>query len=337
MESMTRFTLHPLVSVRRFARLAPEVIPLLVGALFLLSISGCLSTNVSVRAAEGGERTASIRVGVFANADDAKANRFERDRTLVEIFRREKGGERFLGRSLASRWGIDALPPGDYRVKVAAVLDDEGNISDPRAGDRETSFRLGAGERAELRIILRKVPVGLIVIAAVTIVVLIVVAIVLVREGDIDLPNIPDPGGILNALPMFPPLDHIVFYGELPGGIDFGDGWTEGRRDLPPPRVTSAFPRQGSLVSASRIAATVTFSQPVRPSKIRNDSMKMLGSKSGIVRGRTVFEKGLLRFVPGGDLQAGETITVTVSGEDVENESGDEMGRDFSWTFRLAR
>ena len=140
------------------------------GRLLLFSFAGCLSTNVNVRT-DGTDDGAGVLVRVYADPDAAKANRTEASGTLVELFGFDKrGNEIFLQRSLAGEWGVSQLPPGKYRLRVVAVLDAGGNIRETRSGDRETDFSVKAGQTAEVKIILKKTPTGLIVVAVVTVV-----------------------------------------------------------------------------------------------------------------------------------------------------------------------
>ncbi len=150
-----------LPGIRR--RLAPRLAPL-VAVMFL---AGCLATSVQVRT--GGGDTAGILVKVFADADAAKEGRANATGTLVEIYRLDGDQETFLQRSLAGEWGLDGLLPGKYRLRVVAVLDAGGNIREVRSGDRETDVKLKPGQTAEVKVILKKTPTGLIVAAAVTV------------------------------------------------------------------------------------------------------------------------------------------------------------------------
>jgi hypothetical protein len=318
----------------RSRRSSPLVVPILVGALL---VAGC--TSIEVQTQKGNGPSGSFEIAVFADADAEQARKPLPTGALVELFRIEKGKEIFLQRSLAGRWGIQGLPEGSYRLRLVAVLDEEGNIRDPRGGDRETEFKLREGESASARILLKKTPVGLIVVAAITVVVLAVVLIALAKDGDLDIPTPPSPEELLRHLPPPPHIDHVVFWTELGGWDGPDDGLQPGTRRPAvdrPPRVTSAFPEHRALVAARRVSPSVTLSQPISSEKLGPDTIRMLGSKSGLVSGKTVLRRGLLRFEPDRDLVPGEEVTVTILADGVENGAGTEMEKDFSWWFRVA-
>lgn len=312
------------------ARLAPRLAPPLAAALLLFSFAGCLSTNVNVRS-DGTTGGAGVLVRVFADADAVKSRRTEASGTLVELFSLDKrGNETFLQRSLAGEWGVSELPPGKYRLRVVAVLDAGGHIRETRSGDRETDFRVQAGQTAEVKIILKKTPTGLIVVAAVTVVVLVVAIAILMGKNDIAPPL---PGRVLSHLPPPPPLGHIIIAPEI------WVGPVEGpvpRERSAPPRVTSVLPEPGTAVAVRRVIPTLTLSQPLDETHLRSDSILMLGSKSGMVPGTVTIVRGLLRFEPSRDLVPGEVVTVTVRASGVVNPDRNRMAGDFSWSFQIA-
>lgn len=324
----TRSPLPLLVRLRTAA--APPLVPILVAVALLVPLSGCLTTNV--RTQEGTGDAAGLRIRVFTNPDAVEQGAADGAGTLVELYRLGEGeSESFVHRSLAAEWGIDGLPPGEYRVKVRAVLDAEGNIRDPRSGDRVTDFSVGTGKTADVAVVLRETPTGLIIVAAITVVLLLVAVAVLLEDVD----DIPLPHELLENLPPPPMLPHVVMWGdiyvEFPiGGASFSSAPSR------PPRVTSVFPDPGAIVAARRISPALTLSQSIDLSEIGPSTIRMLGTKSGLVRGTTSVDQGILRFVPSEDLAPGEAITVTVLGEDVENSAGQELEGDFSWSFVMA-
>jgi hypothetical protein len=312
------------------AILAPRLAPPLAAALLLFTFAGCLSTDVNVRT-DGTDDGAGILVRVYADPDAAKANRTEASGTLVELFSFDKrGNEIFLQRSLAGEWGVSQLPPGRYRLRVVAVLDAGGNIRETRSGDRETDFSVKSGQTAEVKVILKKTPTGLIIVAVVT-VVIIAVAIAVIAGKSGNMP--PLPGQVLAHLPPPPLIRPIIIAPEL--WIGPVDGSFPRERSAPP-RVTSVHPEPGSVVASRRVMPTLTLSQPLDEAKIGPDTILMLGSKSGLVPGTTTVHRGLLRFAPSRDLFPGEAVTVTVRARGVVNPDGIRLESDFSWSFQVA-
>ena len=312
------------------AILAPRVVPPLVAALLVFSFAGCLSTKVNVRS-DGTTEGAGVLVRVFADADAVKAQRTEASGTLIELFSLDKrGNETFLSRSLAGEWGVSQLLPGKYRLRVVAVLDEGGNIRETRSGDRETDFSVKEGQTAEVKIILKKTPTGLIVAVSVTVIVLVVALAILAGKSGARPPM---PGRVLAHLPPPPLIRPVIIAPELWIGPVDGSVPRERRT---PPRVTSVFPDPGSVVAARRVLPTLTLSQPLDEAKIGPDTILMLGSKSGMLPGTTTVHSGLLRFGPSRDLLPGETVTVTVRADGVVNPDGIRLESDFSWSFQVA-
>jgi hypothetical protein len=312
------------------ALLAPRLAPPLAALLLLFSFAGCLATNVNVRS-DGASDGAGVLVRVYADEDAAKAGRTAKSGTLVELFSVDKhGDEVFLQRSLAGEWGVSELPPGKYRLKVAAVLDAGGNIHEARSGDRQTDVVVKAGQTAEVKIVLKKTPTGLIVAASVTVIVLVVALAIIMGKNDIKPP--PPPFEVLGHLPPPPLIHHIVVAPELWIGPVPGP---ERRERAPRPLVTSVHPEPGAVVGARRVLPTLTLSQPLDENRIGPDTIQMLGSKSGLVPGSASVHRGLLRFVPARDLLPGETVTVTVHRGGVVNPDGVRLEEDFSWSFEV--
>jgi hypothetical protein len=311
------------------ALLAPRLAPPLAVVWLLFSFAGCLSTNVNVRT-DGTDEGAGVLVRVYADTDAAKAKHTEASGTLVELFGFDKrGNEIFLQRSLAGEWGVSQLPPGKYRVRVVAVLDAGGHIREVRSGDRATDFSVKAGQTAEVKIVMKKTPTGLIVVAIVTVAILVVaIAIIAGKSG-----NLPPPGRVLAHLPPPPLIRPIIVAPELwIGPVES----SLPRQNSAPPRVTSAHPEPGSVVAVRRVMPTLTLSQPLLEAKIGPDTILMLGSKSGLVPGTTTVHLGLLRFEPSRDLVPGEVVTVTVRAQGVVNPDGIRLESDFSWSFQVA-
>ncbi len=311
--------------------LAPRVAPPLAAVLLVFSFAGCLSTNVNVRS-DGATDGAGVLVRVYADADAAKARRTDASGTLTELYSLDKrGNETFVQRSLAGEWGVSQLPPGKYRVKVVAVLDEGGHIRETRSGDRETEFSVKEGQTAEVKIIQKKTPTGLIVAVTATVIVLVAAIAIIMGQNDIRPPS---PGAVLAHLPPPPPIPRIVFAPEIwVGPVDGGYR----RERSAPPQVTSVFPEPGSVVAARRVLPTLTLSQPIDETKVGPDTILMLGSKSGMVPGATKVHRGLLRFETSRDLVPGETVTVTVRAHGVANPDGTRLESDFSWSFQAAQ
>lgn len=316
------------------ATVVPRLVPPLV-ALLLATSGGCLATNVKLAPAGGSGRSA-VLVRVYADADAVDQGRKESAGTLVELFAVDaRGKEVFLQRSLAGEWGIDELPPGKYRLRVVALLDGAGHLRDANPGDRETDFTLDAGQTAEVNVVLKKTPTGLLVLAAVTVVVLVVALALILQKGhgNPKPPRFSAPPLSRGAPPPVP-LRAVVVAPEI--WVDPLWGPPPPDREPSPPRATSVVPESGAVVADRHVVPTVTFSQPLDVSRVSPDTLAMLGSRSGLIPGRTVVENGLVRFQPSLSLAPSEVVTVTVRSRGIVNRDGRGLESDFSWSFSTA-
>ncbi len=308
----------------------PLVLPL--SLLFLaFMLSSCLSTRVIHQGGETDQRS-GVLIRVFQNSDSAKAGIANAPGTLTELYRLDGRKETFLQKSLATEWGIDDLEPGKYRLRIPAIIDNNGNIRETRSGDRTTDFVVKRGNTTVVKVILKETPTGLIIAATVTVVFIVVAIALLMGEHDIK-PPLPPPIPDLRP-PHFPLPTPVVVAHEL--YIVSSVTHTAPRKQIPQPRVTSVLPGPGTVVFGGIIVPTLTLSQPIDELRLRPDTIKMLGSKSGIVRGTTIYENGLLRFVPESSLMPGESVTVTVYAGGVVNPKGRRLTKDFSWVFMVA-
>jgi hypothetical protein len=286
---MRRLSVRPLVR---------HVAGLLLVALAPLALDGCVSIGVSrtsVNASSGARdasapRAGALAVSVFERPADRDAGRPAAFPVLSELARVTATGEETVGRSIAPLWGLPDLPPGRYRLRVTRRLSPEGDIV-PLENPGDKTFDVKAGEKTTLSVVLRKVPVFWIVLAAVTVVALVVLAITGARH----LPHPP-------PLPPLPPVFVVVPLG--------GTGESGG----PVPDTADVFPAKGSVVSARRLTVTFLLSAPLAPDGIGEDAVLALGSTSGAIDGAVSWleRDGLLRFSPARDFAPGETVTVTL-------------------------
>ncbi len=275
----------------------------------------------------------AVLVQVFQNADAEKAGNANAPGTLTELYRIVDGKEVFLQRSLATQWGIDNLEPGQYRIRVPAVIDNSGNIRETRSGDRVTDFEVRTGQTTVVKVTLKKTPTGLIIAAIITIVFIVVAIALLMGERNVKLPRpprIPVPGPHHFPLPVPVIAAHELF---IVSTVAVHPG---PRVQTPAPRVTSVIPGPGTSVSSGIVTPTLTFSQPINNQRVGPRTIKMLGSKSGLISGTSVYENGLIRFMPEKSLVPGETVTVSVYAGGVVNLNGKRMAKDFSWIFTVS-
>ncbi len=301
-----------IVGLRRVARLV-------LVALAPLAFDGCVSVGLSRSALEapGGE-SAELAVAVFRTTGERDSGSPVGYPVLAELTRLERGSRTTVARSMASSWSLADLPPGRYLLRTAKRIDENGDVV-PLKGSVEKEIVLKAGERVEAKFVLEKVPVFWIVLAALTVVLLVVLAIDAVDDGRLPLP----------PPPPLPP----VFLGvalEVPLGSVSGPSGVE-------PGVADVWPAPGSVVAARRIAVSFFVTVPLDESSVEDDAILAVGSLSGEIPGTIEWleEDRLLRFVPSRDFSPGDEVTVTLDLGKVGSAGGRSGSGRATTTFRV--
>ena len=261
----------------------------------------------------------AVTVTVYEKVADRDADRHAAYPVLSELFRTDKA-ETLVARSMNATYTVNDLSPGRYRLKIAKRIDERGDVvalSDPA----DASFDVKAGERTVVSVVLKKVPVFWIVVAAITVVALVVLAIMGVHHG-----HLPPPP----PLPL-PPVAIVIPVGA--GGESGPPG-----APVPAPAAVDVFPAPGSAVAARRVTVTFLLSMPLAVDGIEADAVLAVGSTSGELRGLTSFDaqEQLLRFAPSRDFEPGEEVTVTLDLGKLRGENGREGSGRFSTTFKVA-
>jgi len=290
---------------------------LLLVALAPLALDGCVSIGVSRAALDSppgasAPPKATLAVSIYEKASERDAGRVASFPVLSELARVTVKGEEAVGRSMAPAWGLPDLSPGKYRLRVTRRLTPEGDIEAlENPGDK--TFEVKAGEKTTLSVVLKKVPVFWIVLAAVTIVALVILAIAGARHA-----HIPPP----------PPLPLPPVFVVIPVG---GHGESGARA----PGAADVFPANGSVVSARRVTVTFLLSSPLAPDGVGENAVLALGSKSGEIAGAVSYleRDGLLRFSPSRDFAPGETVTVTLDLSKLRGAGGREGSGKVSTSF----
>jgi hypothetical protein len=290
---------------------------LLLVALAPLALDGCVSIGVSHTALDSppgasAPPKATLAVSIYEKASERDAGRVAFFPVLSELARVTVKGEEAVGRSMAPAWGLPDLSPGKYRLRVTRRLTPEGDIEAlENPGDK--TFEVKAGEKTTLSVVLKKVPVFWIVLAAVTIVALVILAIAGARHA-----HIPPP----------PPLPLPPVFVVIPVG---GHGESGARA----PGAADVFPAKGSVVSARRVTVTFLLSSPLAPDDVGENAVLALGSKSGKIAGAVSYleRDGLLRFSPSRDFAPGETVTVTLDLSKLRGAGGREGSGKVSTSF----
>ena len=293
----------------------------LVGALAPLALDGCVSVGLRRSALESRDgRTGEVAVAVFRKTGDRDGARPVAFPVLSELLRVEAGARTTVARSMASSWSAPGLPQGRYVLRVSRKIDERGDVV-PLKRPFSREFDLKAGERVDAAVVLEKVPVGWIVLAAVTVVLLVVLAIELADEGKLpDPPPLPDPDLFVRVALSIP-------WGAFSGA------------DAPAlePGVADVFPAPGSVVAARRVAVSFLMTRPLDAGGIGGGAVLAVGTLSGEIPGAVTWDASdqLLRFSPSQDFRPGEEVTVTLDLARVESSEGRKGSGRATTTFRV--
>jgi len=299
-----------------------RVSSLLLAVLAPFALDGCVSVGLSRSAFERGDGSAgAVELAVYEKERDRDAGVPVPYPVLSELHRTDEGGDLLIARSMAATWQLPDLPPGAYRVEISKRIDGRGDI-EPLARAVRKGFDVKAGQRTTVAVVLRKVPVVWIVLAAITVVVLVVLSIDWLKDARIPLPH---------RLPVPPvPFPVVVvtdFY--VPFGVASRRAGEEG------PAVADVFPASGSRAATPRVTVSFLLTRPLAEDGIERGAVLAIGSKSGEFEGVTSWspEEQLLRFRPSRVFSSREKVTVTLDLEKLVGADGRHGSGKTSTTF----
>jgi hypothetical protein len=287
-----------------------------------LLLAGCVSTRTAGHRDIDGE-VGGVQVTVFADDDDREAGVVGPRFVQGDLERREGGRWVPVFKALSPTWTVVDLPPGKYRVRFSARLDEQGNAV--ALEDEGRVFRVREGEVTEVETTIEHFPTGLVVAGIVTA----VVAAVILDEllDDLDLPTPPLPSPVLADAVFHLTIDLAAFHAEAPGRPDLG------------PAVTSHFPEQGALVAARTVRVVFSFSEPLNPRDVEADAITVVAEKAGLVAGAVAYdpERWWLTWDAASDLPRDDVFHVTLAADAFEDLGGNEMPAPVTFTFRTAQ
>ncbi len=303
-------------------RRAPAL--LVLAALCPLALDGCVSVGLSRRPLGATEETASLSVAFFERTKDRDADRPLSTPVFSRLLRAGEGvAEVVVARSMSSRWSLEDLPPGRYRLEATKRIDRHGDVV-PLSEPLSKKLLLRAGETLDADVVLSKVPVLWIVVAAVTVVALVILAIVVLDSSDV-------------PRPPPPPLKAVAVVADLTADAVATGTASASKRASLAPAVADVFPAPDSVVAARRVAVTFLLTRPLRPGGIAEGAVLALGTSSGEIEGTVAWlaPEQALRFVPSRDFTPGETVTVTLDLSRVEGAGGAPGRGRFSTRFTV--
>ena len=292
----------------------------LLAALSPLAFDGCVSVGVErtpeASPGEAKPATGSVEVLIFETVEHRNAFRLVDYAVLTEIFRVGDGGDSLVGRSMSAMWALPDLPPGRYRVSVTKRITPEGDV-EPLKDPSGKLFDLAAGQKTTLRVVLKKVPTGWIVLGAIAAAALIYFSVDALSKGTLP-PLLPIPPDVVVGVVL------MATSGANPGG--------------PTPSAADVFPAPGSVVAARRVTVNFLLATPLDPGDLDTEAVLALGSLSGEIKGTLSYRapEQLLRFAPDRNFTPGETVTVTLDLEKVKALGGRHGEGKISTSFRVA-
>jgi hypothetical protein len=201
-------------------------------AFTVLTVTSCISFKVNQIAIESSDEHPSIEMKTYMKApEEGHEDAVYGGVGTTLFFQQESGTYAPVASSRQGRWVLRNSPVGNYKIEIDPTAKIDGNIETFKGSLTET-FTLKPGERAEIIIVLKKVPVGVIVLISVLIVGLIILLIVASRErppklSDLlvprfpHLPGIPPPRGLIIPAMIFAPHGRL-FLGPPPIFFDGG-------------------------------------------------------------------------------------------------------------------
>jgi hypothetical protein len=167
-------------------------------AFTVLTMTSCVSFRVNQIAIESNDEQPSIAMKIYIKApEEGQEDAVYGGVGTTLFFQQENGTFAPVASSRQGRWILRNSPAGNYKIEIDPTAEINGK-TETFEGSRTETFTLKPGERAEIIIVLRKVPVGVIVLISVLIVGLIILMILARKERPPKLSNL-----------LFPPIPHL--------------------------------------------------------------------------------------------------------------------------------
>jgi hypothetical protein len=287
-----------------------------------LTLSGCLSVrSTGSRTTEGGGG-GGVALVVWADDEARRAGVAGPASVLGELDRHDGGRWVTIFRSINPAWVATGLPPGRYRVRLPARLDEAGNVV--RLAESATEVRVAEGRITEVEAVLEHVDTGLVVAGVVAA----VVAAVLISDyvSEHGLPKPPAPPPELIDLAFWVTID-----------LAAGGPW-QAVADREPPVVTSHFPAANALVAARRPRLLFVFSERLAAGSLEPDTVTVLSETAGLIPCVVSYDDAnwWVAVAPQQDLPPGDTLHVTLGPGAVEDASGNGLVAPASFAFLTA-
>lgn len=185
-------------------------------AFTVLTMTSCVSFTTKQIAIESNDEQPSVAMKLYLKApEEGQEDAVYGGVGTTLFFQQENGTFTPVASSRYGSWVLRNSPAGNYKIEIDQTAEINGK-TETFEGSRTKTFTLKPGERAEIIIVLKKVPVGVIVLISVLIVGLIILMIA-ARKGRAPklsdllvppiprLPGIPPPRALAIPLLIFAP------------------------------------------------------------------------------------------------------------------------------------
>lgn len=322
----------------------------------LMASTSCVSIRVKEQKLEIEGEKSSLSMKMYVKKPDKDQEQYVIDGVRSTLFfENEKGEFVEVASSERGNWLLKNSPAGKYKLEIDEFMTVNGKKEELR-GNRTREFSLKSDERAEIRVILKKVPVGFIIIISVLVIGIIIWAILKQDDfpdiGKLLVPPLPSPRLLPPLpkarpipLPLFTPFGR-VYIGPSPVFID-GAFYASHHRDEEEkltdedlmPEATSFFPQMNAENVPGDTPIHVFFSTDMEASSFEEDRLiRVIGAESGRMKGTMSYDSSRrkLTFIPAGPFTPGESVKVTIMGKLIEDERGNNLTADYEWTFRIS-
>jgi hypothetical protein len=286
----------------------------------------------------------SFTVDVFQNRGARTRNSVREDGLVTSLLFEKNGRWQVVARSARGHWSLRGLVPGKYRLHVAGVLNEAGELESIR-GPRAREFQLREGAAAYADVVVKRTPTAVKVIIALTIVVVVILAILAILDGDgdvdLDVADVVAPIAAIPRLIITYPEIWLVLVENLPSAPPppyAFDQAGEDRVDAPEaPQITRYAPRHEATGVRGDADIRITFDRPMSAWTLSPNTLYVEGTKSGeVVRGVDYLEAERTAVIdPLRDYLPGEVVTVTIYGESIASADGEVLQTNYRFSFEI--
>ena len=319
----------------------------------IVSCTGCVSIQYETHTIDPSIEMPSISMSMHLKdaASDTKGSDLFHGVSSRLSFRNTDGEFVPLTTSSQGTWVLKNAMAGEYQFEITDTSIMVNGKRQALQGNLSELFSLQSDQRATIKVILKKTPVGLILVIVVLIVFVIIWYLVANQDHLPKVPGLlvpPIPGITAPLLPKAAPLALMLLHlppsphGPVPlfidGGVYMGASYPVASEPSAPEAIRFSPPMESTNVPVDS-AIHASFSTPVNEASLQDHrSVSVQGSLSGPLHGTISYNPATLRmkFVADKKFTPGETITVTLMGAFIKDASGRSMALNYEWRFTVA-